>query len=72
MPDPVWTGKAGYAAALAYLKPGTPAGARNALRVTWILEELQLPTGGGFDGSVRNSAEIQFAKEAIRCHCSWS
>ena len=39
----------GYAAALAYLKPGTPAGARNALRVTWILEELQLPTGEDFD-----------------------
>lgn len=56
VPDPVWTGKAGYAAALAYLKPGTPAGARNALRVTWILEELQLPTGEDFD---RVRQEIQ-------------
>ena len=46
----------GYAAALAYLKPGTPAGARNALRVTWILEELQLPTGEDFD---RVRQEIQ-------------
>lgn len=56
LPDPVWTGKAGYAAALAYLKPGTPAGARDALRVIWILEELQLPTGEDFN---RIRQEIQ-------------
>ena len=56
VPDPVWTGKAAYAAALAYLKPGTPAGARNAQRVIWILEELQLPTGEDFD---RIRQEIQ-------------
>ncbi len=49
MPDPVWVGKAGYAAALAYLKMGTPAGAREALRVIGILEDLQLPTGEDFD-----------------------
>lgn len=49
MPDPVWTGKAGYSAALAGLKRGTPAGARDALRVIGILEELQLPTGEDFD-----------------------
>jgi len=56
VPDPVWTGKAAYAAALAYLKPGTPAGARNAQRVIWILEELQLPTGEDF---ARIRQEIQ-------------
>ena len=56
MPDPVWTGKAGYAAALAYLKAGTPAGAREALRVIGILEELRLPTGEDFD---RIRREIQ-------------
>lgn len=56
VPDPVWTGKAGYAAALAYLKTGTPVGARNALRVTWILEELQLETGEDFE---RIRQEIQ-------------
>ena len=56
MPDSVWTGKAGYAAALAYLKRGTPAGAREALRVIGILEELNLSTGEDFD---RIRQEIQ-------------
>ncbi len=55
-PDPAWTGKAAYAAALIYLKPGTPTGARNAQRVIWILEELQLPTGEDF---ARIRQEIQ-------------
>ncbi|MDR0931720.1 MAG: tetratricopeptide repeat protein [Victivallales bacterium] len=56
IPDPVWVGKAGYAAALVYLKPGTPSGAREALRVIWILEELQLSTGEDF---ARIRQEIQ-------------
>jgi len=58
-PDPVWTGKAAYAAALAYLKPGTPAGARNAQRVIWILEELQLPTGEDF-ARIRQEIERKY------------
>ncbi len=45
-PDPVWCGKAAYAAALAYLKTGTPAGARAALRLIDRFEALEFPSTG--------------------------
>ncbi len=49
-PDPVWTGKAAYAAVLANLRTGTPSGARTALRVISQYEALNLPpTGEEFD-----------------------
>ncbi len=48
-PDPVWTGKAAYAACLAYLKGGTPEGAGSALRAIGMLEEMNLPAGEEFD-----------------------
>ena len=48
-PDPVWTGKAAYAACLAYLKEGSPQGAASALRAMAMLKELNLPVGEEFD-----------------------
>lgn len=45
-PDPVWCGKAAYAAVLAHLKSGTPAGARAALRVIDRFEALEFPPTG--------------------------
>lgn len=47
--DPVWTGKAAYAAATLLLKKGTPDGAREALRILEIAKSLNLNTGEDFD-----------------------
>lgn len=52
-PDPVWCGKAAYAAALAHLKAGTPAGARRALRVIDQFEALEFPPTGEDFGRLR-------------------
>ncbi len=42
-PDPVWTGKAAYAAVVAHLKSETPAGAAKALGIIDRINELDLP-----------------------------
>ncbi len=43
--DPVWPSKAAYSAAQLYLRRGTPAGGREALRVLRVFESLKLETG---------------------------
>lgn len=52
-PDPVWCGKAAYAAVLAYLKAGRPADARAALRVIDRFEALGFPPTGEDFGRLR-------------------
>lgn len=47
--DPVWVGKAAYAAVMIHLRNNRPDAGREALRIIEIFQSLQLDTGENFD-----------------------